>query len=196
MHIKRKISVCLLTLCAASAASTPWVFPSASNAGATTRQTRSAILNHVARGPSCHALTRTGAYVGGSRASRAQLHVINTFLEISTKQHASFRVQVSILSAGSQESGLRELPYGTGSSLGPLQLLSMHGTRAQRIRADFSANWYLPQAISIDSPTVSVAEMAVRVQRPADRAGYKRAIERKWKKSAILTVRNYRKGCK
>lgn len=184
MHIKRKISVCLCIAALGVGAS------SSAQASAPTRSATST------EKPSCALLARAKARVGGARPTREQLRVINTFLEISTRQHASFRVQVSILSAGSQESGLRELPYGTGSSLGPLQLLSMHGTRAQRIRADFSANWYLPQAISIDSPTVSVAEMAVRVQRPADRAGYKRAIERKWKKSAILTVRNYRKGCK
>lgn len=143
----------------------------------------------------CEPLTSRQVWVGHSRADRHQQKVINTFLRLSTSRGASFRVQVSILAAGMQESGLRELRYGHGTSLGPLQLISIHGRPDQRERADFSANWYLPQAVKIDAAGTTVAEIAVRVQRPANRSHYKHMIETKWKKSALKMARIYRKGC-
>lgn len=127
--------------------------------------------------------------VGPNQAGSQQRHVITTMLQIAGQRHASFRVKVSILSAAMQESKARELPYGDGSSLGPLQLISIHGPASLRIRSDFSANWYLPQAIRIDAPGITVAEIAVRVQRPAARAHYKMMINRHWKQSAMLDTR-------
>lgn len=120
---------------------------------------------------------------------------MTTMLHESRTAKASFRVQVAILAAAMQESRARELPYGDGTSVGPLQLINIHGPAHLRQRADFSSRWFLPQATRMDHPRMTVAEIAVRVQKPRDRKGYKRAIERLWKQSAIRNARIYNKGC-
>lgn len=189
MSIKRKTAVCILAMTITAA------FAHQASSDSTRSLASAAPAAHSPIKQVCPLLKPGSAYVGKSSATRQQRHVINVMLRESTKQRATFRVQVSILAAAMQESGARELPYGHGTSVGPLQLISIHGPARLRIRADFSSRWYLPQAIRIDRSAGTVAEIAVRVQRPADRKGYMRSINKNWKSSALLNVRNYRKAC-
>lgn len=182
MTVYRKAAVCAVSIVMATCGSA-----SASSTTAT---------GGAASAQRCQAVPRTHLYVGGSRATRHQAHVLNTMLAESTRHRATFRVQVAILSAAMQESGARELSYGHGTSVGPLQLISSWGPASLRRRSDYSARWFLPRAIRIDAPGTTAASIAVRVQAPADRRGYVRAINRRWKKSAISNVQTYREACR
>jgi hypothetical protein len=67
-----------------------------------------------------------------------------------------------------QESGLRNLNYGDGTSVGLFQLIAIHGSVAERIDPVFSATWFFRGLRTIDGwETMPLTLAAQAVQRSA-----------------------------
>ena len=76
------------------------------------------------------------------------------------------RAAVVMVSAGLQESGLRNLNYGDSSSVGVWQLINDHGTVAQRLDVSFSARWFITQLKGVTGwEQMSINDAAQAVER-------------------------------
>ena len=125
--------------------------------------------------------------VKGVRADRQQRRTAALMLRTSRRMRVPYRVRVAMIAAATQESGIRPLSHGHGSSVGPLQLISLHGDVRERRDPEFSAGWFLRGAMRIYRVGDRIAVLAYRVQRPADRSGYILMLTR-YQPEAMRTV--------
>lgn len=132
------------------------------------------------------------ARVKGLPASYAQRRNISVLLGVARRLHSSRKVMIAAVATATQESSIRELPYGHGTSLGPFQLISDHGPAYLRQRIGFSSYWFLPKAINIayHKPYLTIGETSQAVQRSA----YPHAYDQ-WVDEARRTVRTYLGYC-
>lgn len=86
-----------------------------------------------------------------------------------------------------------ELSGGHGTSVGPFQLIDIHGTAAQRRTIEFSGNWFLNGAIRSyrRNPHQSLTQLSHSVQRSA----HPTAVNR-WKHESNRTLTLTLAGCR
>jgi hypothetical protein len=106
---------------------------------------------------------------GGSAHWRNQREVIEWIVVEGIRRNLPQKVVVSAIATTTQESSARELDHGHGTSLGPFQLINLHGPAAQRRSIEFSGTWYYNGAIRTyrRNPSLSVVELSHAVQRSA-----------------------------
>lgn len=104
-----------------------------------------------------------------SRHWRNQRKVVGWIVNEGLRRNLPRKVVLSALVAGTQESSLRELDYGHDTSVGPFQLISSHGSEADRITIEFSGNWYFNGAMKIyrSDAGIGVAALAQAVEQSA-----------------------------
>lgn len=112
--------------------------------------------------------------VKGRRVDSGQRHVLGWLVNEAQRRRLPKKVLVSSIAATTQEASARELRHGHGSSLGPFQLISSHGTYAQRITVEFSGNWYFNGAVKVvrGNPGIAPAALAQAVERSAYPSAY------------------------
>lgn len=134
-----------------------------------------------------------GITVKGRRADLEQRTVITTILNMGRKRGASRKVQLASIAGVTQESGARELPYGHGTSVGPLQLINTHGPARLRKTIEFSGDWFLDRALNIDyhRPNLSVTELTQAVQGSAHPNAYAQ-----WVPEARRTYKKFLGPCR
>ncbi len=108
-----------------------------------------------------------GLRVKGYPADAEQRRVLTTYVNIVRHRKAGNKIAVAGIAATTQEAEARELTYGDGSSLGPFQLISSHGTPEQRISVEFSGNWFVTGALQEDYPGLSIGDLAQAVEASA-----------------------------
>lgn len=81
----------------------------------------------------------------------------------------------ALMEAEITESGIRNLNYGDGTSVGVLQLISDNGTRAQRLNILYCVDWFLDGARQFRDRPGSAGDLAGWVQRPAAQYLYRYA---------------------
>jgi hypothetical protein len=134
-------------------------------------QWRHTCLTHQRTVPS--SVTVKGLYLKpGRRATysphwRNQRHVIAWIVNEGLRRHLPRKLIITALATGTQESSLRELAYGDSSSLGPFQLLDLHGTARERISIEFSGAWFYNgiQRTYRRNPSLSIIDLAHSQQR-------------------------------
>lgn len=106
---------------------------------------------------------------GGSPHWRNQREVIEWIVVEGIRRDLPYPVVLSALITTTQESSARELDHGHGTSVGPFQLISDHGSAAERQSIEFSGTWYYNGAIRTyrARPHLSVVELSHAVQRSA-----------------------------
>lgn len=129
--------------------------------------------------------------VKGSVGSAAQRRVITIALNEARRQGATLNVRIALVMALTQESSASELSGGHGTSVGPLQLINLHGTPAQRKSTLFSTRWFLSGVLRSRFAGKTPGQIADDQQRPARRGLYD-----KWEPEARHTVRLFMRGCK
>lgn len=120
----------------------------------------------TAAASTCLASATPGVAVAGLDSEQAE--VAGVFIAEGMRRGLPARAFTAAIAAGLVESGLRRLPYGDGSSVGPLQLIAVHGTVEQRTDALFSVSWFYNGLVRVpgwDALPVGVATQ--RVQRSA-----------------------------
>lgn len=149
-------------------------------------------IDHVCQLP-MRPLIGTRVTVKGRKATRHQRRVLTTILNIGRAWRVEPKVQIAAVATTTQEASAMELRYGHGTSVGPMQLISMHGTFEQRVRADFSARWFFRRAINVNHhhPYLSVNDLSQRVQKSAHPNAYAR-----WVPEARRTYRTFLGPCR
>lgn len=114
--------------------------------------------------------------VKGQPADRAQIALLDRFLDVARSLSAPRPALVALVMALVQESGARNLTYGHSSSVGPLQLLDIHlgasaSTDGGRRDVELVARLFLTQgftgrggAIALAGQGLAPAEIAAAVQ--------------------------------
>lgn len=130
--------------------------------------------------------------VKGERADRGQRHVLGWILHEGRRRHLRRVAVLAAIVATTQEASARELRHGHGSSLGPFQLIDIHGSAAQRISVEFSGNWFYNGAVKVlrDQPSIGPAQLAQAVERSAYPSAYNQ-----WLPEARRTLRAYQGLC-
>lgn len=133
-----------------------------------------------------------GITVKGVRVGTNQRHVLSHIVRESQRRKLRRVIVVAAVAATTQEASARELTYGHGTSLGPFQLIDIHGTAAERISVEFSFNWFANGAVKVvkRDPHISPAALAQAVERSAHPTAY-----RQWVPEARRTVRLLTRGC-
>lgn len=112
---------------------------------------------------------RPGKRKGNSPHWRNQRKVIGWLANEALRRHLPRAVLISAVATTTQESSARELDYGDGTSLGPLQLIDIHGTPRERKSIEFSGNWFYNGAIRVwrrYRGHIDAVRMSDAVQRP------------------------------
>jgi hypothetical protein len=119
---------------------------------------------------------------------RNQRKVIGWLVNEALRRNLPMPVLISAIATTTQESSARELQEPTffsGTSVGPFQLIDIHGSKAQRRTIEFSGSWYLNGAIRVyreHRGRIGIVELSHAVQR----SGYPRAVSR-WVAEATRT---------
>jgi hypothetical protein len=71
-----------------------------------------------------------------------QVAVAQVFIAEGKRRGLAPKAWVAAIAAGKVESGMRNLPYGHGTSIGALQLIDDHGSVEQRLDPLFSVSWF------------------------------------------------------
>lgn len=128
-------------------------------------------------------------------ATLHQRRMATRILNVGRRHRASWKVHLSAIVAATQESAIRNIPYGHGTSVGLFQLIDVHepstpGT--QRLNPEWVSHWYYTRAINIayHRPSLTAPQIAQAVQRSA----YPRAYER-WLAEAKRTYKRYAVTC-
>lgn len=135
----------------------------------------------------CLPRTVTAKHAPTTAAQRANA---TAALDRALQMGSTQKQQVALIAAATQEQGLRNEPYGHGTSVGFLQLIDVHGSKRWRMRIYNSAGWFLRGAKQVDAPALSPGDLAQRVQRSAHPTLY-----RQWVGEARRTVNSYRRFC-
>ena len=115
----------------------------------------------------------SGGKVKGQKADAEQIEVVDSALRVAEHDKAPFVVQVALVAALIDESECRNLSGGDSSSVGVLQLLDIHGTKAERMEIEHCVHLFLNSgftgeggaiAIARRHPNYSAAEIATHVQ--------------------------------
>lgn len=148
-------------------------------------------FHHLCGGP--RPLIRRGVTVKHVVATGKQRLVLTRMLNVGYKMGAPYKVLVSMVAGATQESGAAELDGGHGTSAGPMQLINTHGLHSQRKDAEFSARWYLLQAINVNHhlPYLRVGELTQRVQRSGHPGAYDQ-----WVRESHRTVKVFLGPCR
>lgn len=123
---------------------------------------------------------------GGSPHWRNQRHVIAWLAREASRRDLPYVVALSAIATTTQESSARELGHGHGTSVGPFQLIDLHGSVAERRSIEFSGNWFYNGAIRVyrANRAIDAVTLSHRVQRSA----YPTAVAR-WIPEARRTLR-------
>lgn len=123
---------------------------------------------------------------GGSSHWRNQRHVIAWLAREASRRNLPYVVALSAIATTTQESSARELAGGHGTSVGPFQLIDLHGSAIERQTIEFSGNWFYNGAIRVyrANRAIDAVTLSHRVQRSA----YPTAVAR-WIPEARRTLR-------
>jgi cell wall-associated NlpC family hydrolase len=114
--------------------------------------------------------------VKGRRATPDQLRIGQRALAVADQLGASPKATVALMAACIVESGVQNLTHGDGSSVGVLQLLSMHGSVQRRLDVEWCVKLFLTQGftgrggavtLAKRNPSMSAGDIAATVQGPA-----------------------------
>lgn len=119
-------------------------------------------------------------------ADRHQRLMIGTIIEACDTLSVSPKVRVAAITTATQESSIRNLRGGHGTSVGLFQIINIHGPFEQRHNPTWSALWFCYRAKNVDyhRPGLSVGALSQAVQRSA----YPHAYDQ-WVGEARRTVR-------
>lgn len=133
------------------------------------------------------------ATVKGTRVDRNQRHVLTWVLGEGRRRKVGYAVMVASVIATTQEAEAHELRGGGGSSAGPYQLTSEHGSYEQRVTVEYSGNWFLNGAVEYARrhPHSSPSAIAQGVERSAYPNAYAR-----WIPEARRTIKIYYGRCR
>lgn len=134
-----------------------------------------------------------GVTVKGRPIGTNQRKVLLWIINEGHRRHLPRVVIIAAIAATTQESGARELHHGTGTSLGPWQLISSHGTPAQRISVEFSGTWFFDGAMKVyrGQRSITAAALAQAVERSAYPSAY-----RAWVPEARRTIARINGPCR
>ncbi len=137
------------------------------------------------------AVTVKGVHLrpSGSAYWRNQRHVIGWLVHEALRRKLPTKVAVAAIATTTQESSARELQHPTsfsGSSVGPFQLIDLHGSEAERRTIEFSGNWFYNGAIR--SYRANPSQSAVELSDSVQRSSYPRAVAQ-WIPEAQRTLR-------
>lgn len=105
------------------------------------------------------------ARVKGQRVDREQRRVIGWLVQTGVARNLPRVFVLSAIATTTQEASAREIGYGHGTSVGPFQLISDHGTAAQRETIEFSGNWFYSGAWKSYRRGMGPVELSHAVQR-------------------------------
>lgn len=133
--------------------------------------------------------------VKGVTATRHQRRMATIILNVGRTHRASWKVHISALIAATQESGIKNIPYGHGSSVGLFQLIDDHepsrpGT--QRLDPVWVSHWYYTRAknVAYHHPEYSAPQIAQAVERSGHPGAY-----RQWVPESRRTWRRFVAAC-
>jgi Putative Flp pilus-assembly TadE/G-like len=114
-----------------------------------------------------------GGFGGGNYGGKPDPGVARAICSVLDRYHANEKVRVAAYETAIIESGVHNLPYGDGSSLGVFQIIDMNGPANLRMDPVWSANWFVSQAVRISGNYATSGTLAQAVQRSAypDRYG-------------------------
>jgi hypothetical protein len=133
-----------------------------------------------------------GIKVKGVRTDGNQRHVLRHIVVESQRRGLRRVIVVAAVAATTQEASARELNHGHGTSLGPFQLIDIHGTAAQRRSVEFSFNWFANGAVKVVNSDASIG--AAALAQAVERSGHPYAY-RQWVPEARRTVKLLTRGC-
>ncbi len=177
------ITIAILTLLAALlVAYTP--SQTATAAGATPHPTAPAAT--------CHPIHTT---VKHRRASLEQRRMIHRILSVGRNRKMPNKVMRASLAAATQESKLKNIVGGDGSSTGLFQMIdSWEPDRpgTQRLDPEWAARWFFRNAITVyrRDPSQSINSIAQGVEASGHPTAYKQ-----WAKESTKTYQRWLKGC-
>lgn len=122
--------------------------------------------------------------VKGVRVDAGQRKVISWIVSEGLQRRSHRTIILAAIAATTQEATARELRHGEGTSVGPFQLTSYHGTRAQRITIEHSGNWFFNHAERAYRPGIRPGDLAQAVER----SGHPHAYHQ-WVPEARRTLR-------
>lgn len=111
--------------------------------------------------------------VKGAPATPEQRRIAERCLAVADDLNAGAKATLALAEACIVESGFRNLPYGDASSVGVLQLLSMHGSQTTRLNVEWCARKFLQDgftgrggaiAVAKRNPRMSAGQVAQAVQ--------------------------------
>lgn len=105
--------------------------------------------------------------VKGERVDRGQAHVLSWLVNEAVRRKLPRGVLVSAIATTTQEASAREIGYGHSSSVGPFQLIDIHGTAAQRQTIEYSGNWFYNGAMKVWYAGIDPVFLSHKVQRSA-----------------------------
>ena len=125
-------------------------------------------------------------------ATLKQRRNLTVALNYARGMRAPYTHRVALVAAITQESSANNLPYGSGTSVGVLQLIDSHGTVAWRMVIANSVGWFLRGARKIDPyGRRAPGALAQAVQRSAHPTAYNQ-----WVSEAADTVAIYQGPCR
>lgn len=144
-------------------------------------------LSHVCR----HRPLLKGITVKHVRANAKQRRNLSTALAYAYHTHTSVRHMVALVAGITQESNAYNEASGDGTSVGVLQLISIHGSVAYRMHIPNSVGWFLRGLLKVDHGQ-RIAQLIQDQQRSAHDAD---ATYGRWVSEAKRTVRAYLGPC-
>jgi hypothetical protein len=126
------------------------------------------------------------------RADGEQRRVLSWIMNEGHRRHLRRVAVLAAVVATTQEAEARELAGGDGTSVGPFQLISTHGSAADRQTVEFSGNWFYNGAVDVlrGHSGISAPDLAQAVERSAYPHAYAQ-----WLGEARWTLKRFSGPC-